>query len=108
MPFRGVSLMDQRTAFVSAARIAGANVRELCRTYAISPTTGYKWLDRAGVGLGGGLGDRSRRPHRSQRRTAAELEAPVFAERLGHPRWGGRKFHHFLKMERFVEQRHPT
>ena len=79
MPFRGVSLMDQRGAFVLAARIAGANVRELCRTYAISPTTGYKWLDRAGVGAAGGLADRSRRPHRSPRRTAAELEAAVVA-----------------------------
>ena len=102
MPFRGVSLMDQRTAFVSAARIAGANVRELCRTYAISPTTGYKWLDRAGVGVAGGLADRSRRPHRSPRRTAAELEAAVVAVRLEHPRWGGRKIHHFLKLERIV------
>ena len=108
MPFRGVSLMDQRTAFVSAARIAGANVRELCRTYAISPTTGYKWLDRAGVGVAGGLADRSRRPHRSPRRTAAELEAAVVAVRLEHPRWGGRKIHHFLKLERIVAPPHPN
>src|SRR5438552_2927155 len=107
MPFRGVSLMDQRGAFVSAARIAGANVRELCRTYAISPTTGYKWLDRAGVGAAGGLADRSRRPHRSPRRTAAELEAAVVAVRLEHPRWGGRKIHHFLKLERIVAPPHP-
>ncbi len=108
MPFRGVSLMDQRGAFVSAARIAGANVRELCRTYAISPTTGYKWLDRAGVGAAGGLADRSRRPHRSPRRTAAELEAAVVAVRLEHPRWGGRKIHHFLKLERIVAPPHPN
>src|SRR5437773_12195732 len=107
MPFRGVSLMDQRTAFVSAARIAGANVRELCRTYAIGPTTGYRWLGRGGVGVAGGLADRSRRPHRSPRRTAAELEAAVVAVRLEHPRWGGRKIHHFLKLERIVAPPHP-
>jgi transposase InsO family protein len=107
MPFRGVSVMDQRAAFVSAARVEGANVRDLCRAYKISPTTGYKWLGRVRGGAID-LADRSRRPHRSPRRTAAELEAAVVAVRLEHPRWGGRKIHHFLKLEGVVAPPHPN
>src|ERR1051325_2151044 len=107
MPFRGVSLMDQRSAFVSAARVEGANIRDLCRAYKISPTTGYKWLGR-GRGGAGDLAARSRRPHRSPRRTSAELEAAVVAVRLEHPRWGGRKIHHFLTLEGVVAPPHPN
>jgi transposase InsO family protein len=54
------------------------------------------------------LADRSRRPHRSPRRTAGELEAAVVAVRLEHPRWGGRKIHHFLKLEGVVAPPHPN
>src|SRR5882724_9458368 len=107
MPFRGVSLMDQRAAFVAAGRVEKANRRGLCRAYEISPTTGYKWLDRARGGATD-LADRSRRPHRSPRRTAAELEAAVVAVRLEHPQWGGRKIHHFLKLEGVVAPPHAN
>ncbi len=106
MPFRGVSLMDQRAAFVAAGSVEKANLRELFRAYGISPTTGYKWLDRARGTTD--LADRSRRPHRSPRRTAAELEAAVVAVRLEHPRWGGRKIHHFLKLEGVVAPPHAN
>src|SRR5262249_15524379 len=93
MPFRGVSLMDHRAAFVAAARVEGANVRSLCRAYGISRTTGYKWLSRA-AGGDEVLADRSRRPHHSPRRSAAAVEAAVVGVRREHPRWGGRKIHH--------------
>ena len=84
MPFRGVSRMEQRAAFVAAAGEEGANLRSLCRAYGISRTTGYKWLSRALAG-DGGLADQSRRPHCSPRRTAAEVEAAVIAVRREHP-----------------------
>ncbi len=46
MPFREVSRMDARSEFVMLALEEGANVRQLCRRFGISPTTGYKWLER--------------------------------------------------------------
>ena len=64
MPFEGVSAMERRQAFVAAAREEGANVRELCRRFTISPTTGYKWLGRAAGGEEE-FCERSRRPQRS-------------------------------------------
>ena len=96
MPFQGVSVLGRRKAFVAAAREEGANVRALCRWYGISPTTGYKWLGRAAEGPAG-LRDRSRRPHCSPGRTAADVEAAVVAIRREHPCWGGRKIHHVLR-----------
>ena len=107
MPFRGVSRMEQRAAFVAAAREEGANLRSLCRAFGISRTTGYKWLCRAAAGEGG-LADRSRRPHCSPRRTACEVEAVVIGVRGEHPSWGGRKIHHFLRLEGYAAAPHPN
>jgi transposase InsO family protein len=89
--------MSLRQEFVQLALAEGANVRELCRRYRISPKTGYKWLARyreAGVA---GLVDRSRRPQRSPRRTATEVEARVLALRERQPTWGGRKLRRRLQ-----------
>lgn len=69
----------------------GANRRELCRRFAISPQTGYKWLRRREVETEAGLADRSRRPHGSPRRTATKMEEAVCGLRRKHPAWGGRK-----------------
>ena len=51
-----------RLEFVSFTRKEGANMRQLCRNYGISPTTGYKWLKRYERGREAALRDRSRRP----------------------------------------------
>src|ERR1700757_4757295 len=46
MPWREVSVMDQRHEFVTLAMQEGVNRRELCRRFGISPDVGYKWLRR--------------------------------------------------------------
>src|SRR3954471_25084939 len=46
MPWREVSVMEQRREFVRLAMQEGANRRELCRRFGIHPQTGYKWLAR--------------------------------------------------------------
>ena len=83
--------MSLRLEFVELARGEGANVRELCRRFQISPKTGYKWLQRHAEGGVPGLADRSRRPHSSPAMSSAQLEQAVLAVRLQHPSWGGRK-----------------
>lgn len=97
MPFREVSRMDERVEFVMLACSEGANVRALCRRFGISPTTGYKWIERWQDGGASGLADRSRRPHGSPGRCAAEVEAAVLSVRAAHPAWGGRKIARRLK-----------
>lgn len=90
MPWREVSVMEQRREFVGLAMQEGANRRELCRRFGISPETGYKWLGRWNAG-DQALADRSRRPHVSPLRSAAEIEALTLALRDAHPMWGARK-----------------
>jgi transposase InsO family protein len=89
MPWREVSIMDERREFVRLAMLEGANRRELCRRFGIHPDTGYKWLGRWTADEG--LADRSRRPHASPGRTEAALEERVLALRDAHPAWGARK-----------------
>lgn len=91
MPWPKVSIMSMRREFVMLASQEGANRRELCRRYAISPTTAYKWLRRADADPQESYADRSRRPLSSPSCTAAAVEAAVLSLRDGHPVWGGRK-----------------
>src|SRR5215470_13633408 len=97
MPWREVSIMDQRREFVRLAMQEGANRRELCRRFGIHPDTGYKWLSRWEAD--GELADRSRRPHSNPTRTDGALEALVLAVRDTHPAWGARKIARCLERE---------
>ena len=99
MPWREVSVMDQRREFVMLAKQEGVNRRRLCQQFGISAQTGYKWMQRydAGDTI---LADRSRRPHHSPDRTAASLEHQIVALRDAHPAWGARKLAHRLKRDR--------
>jgi transposase InsO family protein len=97
MPFRGVSVMEQREGFVMRALEEGANIRGLCRAYGISPTTGYRWLGRYRAKGSAGLDERSRRPYHSPKAMPAAVEEAVVALRRAHPCWGGRKIHHVLR-----------
>ena len=90
MPWREVSVMEQRREFVRLAMVEGANRRELCRRFVISPETGYKWLDRWSEG-DMDLADRSRRPRFSPSRSDPAIEALVLEWRDAHPAWGARK-----------------
>lgn len=82
--------MSLRREFVELALREGANRRALMRRFEISPTTGYKLLARYQAEGEPGLADRSRRPHRSPRRTAGGLEVAAVRLRDEHPTWGGR------------------
>jgi transposase InsO family protein len=97
MPFTGISAMDRKLEFVRLALQDGANVRELCRRFGVSPTLGYRLLSRYRAQGAAGLEERSRRPASSPRRTEAGLEAAVLEVRAAHPAWGGRKISAVLK-----------
>jgi len=96
MPWNEVSVMDQRREFVRLALQEGANRRELCRRFGISPDVGYKWLRRWHAG-DRELADQSRRPNNMPKRSEPAVEAQVLAVRDRHPAWGARKIAHYLK-----------
>jgi transposase InsO family protein len=91
--------MSDREEFCRLSAAPGSNVRELCRRWRISLSTGYKWLGRYRLSGMAGLADRSRRPLHSPRRSVAAIEAAVLALRRQHPAWGGRKLHRVLEMD---------
>src|SRR6185436_20096241 len=69
MAWKEVSIVVLRRDFVMLALQPGTNIRELCRRFAISPTTGYKWLRRYREDSEETFSDRSRCPQRSPRRS---------------------------------------
>jgi transposase len=95
MPWREVSVMDQRQEFVRLAMQEGTNRRELCRRFGISSAVGYKWLGRWAAA--GELADRSRRPHHSPLRTDRPIEEHILAVRDAHPAWGARPIARYLE-----------
>jgi transposase InsO family protein len=97
MPFHEASRMDTKLEFVKLASAEGANIRQLCRRFGVSPTTGYKWLERYRRDGSAGLSELSRRPEKSPRRSVAATEDAVLAVRAEHPAWGGRKIARRLK-----------
>lgn len=102
MPWREVSVVDQRVEFVALARHGSSAHRELCRRFGISAKTGYKWLTRAAEGEADWPVDRSRRPHDTPMRTDAAMEAAVLAVRDRHPAWGARKLRRCLERDGFA------
>lgn len=85
------ALMDTKREFVEMALKEGANRRELCRRYGISPKTGYALLKRHGAEGMACCQARSTKPHTSPTRTWAPVEQAVMQLRQAHPAWGGRK-----------------
>jgi transposase InsO family protein len=96
MGWSEVSIMSGRREFVSLAKQEGANVRELCRRYGISPTTAYKWIERA-ADPEETYEDRSRRPQVSPNETRTTMVAEILAVRDEHPVWNARKIRRVLQ-----------
>jgi len=99
MPWKAKDAMELRLEFVLRAKQASQPFAQLCREYGISRPTGYLWVRRyRQVGSVLGLGERSRRPRHSPRRTAAQLEAAVVELRQRHG-WGARKLRVLLAQQ---------
>lgn len=109
MPWRELSVMEQREEFVRLAMASGANISELCRRFGISRAKGYKWLARYGVEGRAGLADRSRRPLHSPTRTVVPVEAEVLRIRAeSNNAWGGRKIARVMRRNGAVEVPAPS
>lgn len=91
MPWETKDIMSLREEFVHLATQEGANRRELCRRFGISPQTAYKWLRRFHTHGLAGLIDQSRRPQHSPTLTSETLQSEIVQLRQRHPAWGGRK-----------------
>ena len=99
MPWKSLSVMEERLKFVVLASHQGINISLLCRDFGISRTTGYLWLSR--YRQSGNLSDvreLSRRPHHIANKTSPTLEQQVIALRNRYG-WGGKKLRELLLRE---------
>ena len=96
MPWRTLTVNQQRQEFLALAQKPSRNLGELCRRFGISRKTACKWLARDTTE------DQSHRPKNSPKRSNATLEAQVLAVRDAHPAWGGRKIAHVLMRDQQV------
>ena len=91
---------EQRMEFVVRAGSGKEPMAELCREFQISRPTGYLWLGRYRESERlQELQERSRRPLRSPKQTAPEIEQRVVALRRQYPDWGAPKLVTVLKRE---------
>jgi transposase-like protein len=97
MPWEERTPVAERKRFVEEALKREESIAALCRRYGVSRKTAYKRLKRYREQGEAGLADRSRRPHRTPRRTAEMVEARGVAARREHPAWGARKLRACLK-----------
>ena len=109
MPWRELTVTDQREEFVKLALASGANVRELCRRFGIARSCGHKWVARYLAEGREGLMDRSRRPHCSPGHTIEAVEAAVLRIREeSNNAWGGRKIARVMRDEGAAEVPSPS
>ena len=101
MPWKEVTVMQEKETFISAAIQKEISFSQLCSEYGISRKTGYKWLAR--YRSGEGLQDRSRAPVNSSTRTTSEIEQLILQEREKHPTWGPRKLERTLKNQGYTD-----
>lgn len=90
MPGRVMEVEEQRMQFVIRAA-SGKERMAGCREFGVSRPTGYRWRGRyREAGSFSAVRERSRRPHRSPRRTEESKEVRVVALRQ-QTGWGARK-----------------
>ena len=102
MPWKTMEVREQRVRFVVAASRQEKPFCQLCQEFGISRPTGYAWLGRYQQHGIEGIREQSRRPQRSPRQTAGELERQVVQYRLRYPDWGARKLRVVLGREGVV------
>ena len=66
MPWRGVTVSEQRQRFLEDYQLNYYSISELAKRFGISRTTAHKWIGRFEQYGQSGFHDRSRRPLSSQ------------------------------------------
>ena len=101
MPWKEITTMNQKQAFVAEAIQKETSFSALCAAYGISRKTGYKWLSR--YLNGESLDERSRRPQQCKGKTPPEIEELILKERVKHPTWGPRKLKRSLENQQYTD-----
>jgi transposase InsO family protein len=91
MPFKPISVMEEKLEFVRLASSRTVKFSTLCKRYGISRPTGYKWLKRYNMKGRSGLIEFSRRPENIPRFTSEKTVKTIATLRESEPSWGAKK-----------------
>ncbi len=91
MPWRGVTVSEQRQRFLEDYKLNYYSVTELAERFSISRKTAHKWINRYKEHGQRGFHERSRRPRSCPWQTDAAIVEEVVKLRKAHPHWGPRK-----------------
>jgi putative transposase len=101
MPWRGVTVSEQRERFLEDYRLNYYSLSELAERFNISRKTAYKWIDRFNNYGKQGYQELSRRPHSCPWQADPNIAEQLIGLRKAHRSYGPRKLLHLLK------ERHP-
>jgi transposase InsO family protein len=96
MPFKERSTMDEKKSFITEYRAGGVSFTELCASFEISRTLGYKYLKRYERAGYDGLAELSRAPRHNWNKTSALVEDLILELRRQYTRWGALTIHDLL------------
>jgi putative transposase len=91
MPWRGVTVSEQRERFLEDYRLNYYSLSELAERFNISRKTAYKWIDRFESFGKQGFHELSRRPRSCPWQTDTGIAEQLIGLRKAHPSWGPRK-----------------
>ena len=91
MPWKGVTVSEQRQRFIEDYLLNYYSISELSERFSISRKTAHKWIKRYRRHGQDGYQELSRRPHTCPWQTDKAIVAELVKLRKAHPRWGPRK-----------------
>ncbi|MGA9533063.1 MAG: IS481 family transposase [Anaerolineales bacterium] len=91
MPWKGVTVSEQKQRFIEDYLLNYYSVTELAERFSISRKTAYKWINRYKDQGQAGLEDQSRRPNSCPWQTPTEIAEELIDLRKAHPHRGPKK-----------------
>jgi transposase InsO family protein len=91
MPWKGVTVSEQKQRFIEDFLLNYYSVTELAERFSIARKTAHKWINRYKERGQAGLEEHSRRPRSCPWQTSSVIVEELIALRKTHPRWGPKK-----------------
>jgi putative transposase len=107
MPWKGVTVSEQRQRFIEDYLLSYYSVTELAERFGISRKTAHKWINQYKQHGQEGYQELSRRPQTCPWRIDQAIVEELVKLRKAHPRWGPRKLLDLME-RRDPERRLPS
>ena len=91
MPWKGVTVREQRQRFLEDYQLNYYSVSELAERFSISRKTDHQWIGQFEEQGRDGYHEQSRRPHTCVWQTDGAVVEELVAMRKAHRHWGPRK-----------------